>query len=169
MSRRETDIFRVGAYLRFRFGARQRRTDDGVRDNLRVPSGVSYMLENREVLHRALPAAFLDVARCVRSVHRYPQQLCQMLASLSPRPEEDPTIVLLTPGVFNSAYFEHLFLAREMGVALVEPADMVVLDETVYLRTIGGLRRVDVIYRRIDDWFLDPMRCIWNLLWALRG
>lgn len=150
-------IFSVWAHI---CGSDLVRDKDGrmmvLEDNLRVPSGVSYMLENREVLHRALPAAFLDVARCVRSVHRYPQQLCQMLASLSPRPEEDPTIVLLTPGVFNSAYFEHLFLAREMGVALVEPADMVVLDETVYLRTIGGLRRVDVIYRRIDDWFLDP-------------
>ncbi len=124
-------------------------------DNLRVPSGVSYMLENREALHRALPAAFLTPLR-VRPVLDYPQKLYRMLASLSPRPGEEPTVVLLTPGVYNSAYFEHLLLAREMGVPLVEAADMTALGGVVYLRTISGLRRVDVIYRRVDDWFLDP-------------
>jgi uncharacterized circularly permuted ATP-grasp superfamily protein len=124
-------------------------------DNLRVPSGVSYMLENREVLKRVFPELF--GALRVLSVQDYPAQLHQTLAALSPRPAARPEVVVLTPGVYNSAYFEHAYLARQMGAELVEAADLVVGDDDhVYMRTIGGLTRVDVIYRRIDDLFLDP-------------
>ena len=137
-------------------------------DNLRVPSGVSYMLENREVLYRALPTAFMSPTLRVRPVIDYPQKLYQMLASLSPRADE-PTIVLLTPGVYNSAYFEHLLLAREMGVPLVEAADMSAINGVVYLKTIAGLRRVDVIYRRTDDWFLDADEMMPESTLGVRG
>ncbi len=121
-------------------------------DNLRVPSGVSYMLENRVVTKRVF--ADLFERQSIRPVDRYPDDLLATLRSLSPRP--DPMVVVLTPGVYNSAYFEHSFLAMQMGVELAEGPDLYVEDDTVYLRTIEGPVRVDVIYRRVDDWFLDP-------------
>jgi uncharacterized circularly permuted ATP-grasp superfamily protein len=123
-------------------------------DNARTPSGVSYVLENRRMMLRAWPELFEGLS--VQSVDAYGARLRQALAEGSPRPDADPQIVLLTPGTYNSAYFEHVFLAREMGVPLVEGRDLTVLDGKVYLRTIAGLTRVDTIYRRIDDDFLDP-------------
>ncbi len=124
-------------------------------DNLRVPSGVSYMIENRTISKRVLPELFADQE--IRTVGDYTGRLFEMLASLSPRRVEKPEVVVLTPGIYNSAYFEHAFLAREMGIELVEGSDMVVGDDDcVYMRTTEGLARVDVIYRRIDDLFLDP-------------
>lgn len=133
------------------------RGDDGtiyvLEDNLRVPSGVSYMIENREVMKRAMPEVF---RKChILPVDNYTENLQCMLASLSE--ESDPTLALLTPGVFNSAYFEHSFLAQEIGAELVEGRDLVVRDDGyVYMRIVGGLKRVDVIYRRVDDAFIDP-------------
>ena len=124
-------------------------------DNLRVPSGVSYMLVSREVMKRILPDLF---RRCgVQPIEHYAQALLATLRSLAPAGCAEPTIVLLTPGVFNSAYFEHAFLARQMGIELVEGRDLVAHDNFVYMRTTAGLRRVDVIYRRIDDDFVDPL------------
>ncbi len=124
-------------------------------DNLRVPSGVSYMLENRAVTKRVFADLFRDLD--IRPVDAYPARLFDLLASLTPRPGQVPTIALLTPGVFNSAYFEHAYLAQQMGIHLAEGADFVVDDnDIVYLHTIAGPTRVDVIYRRIDDLFLDP-------------
>ncbi|MGI9304508.1 MAG: circularly permuted type 2 ATP-grasp protein [Gammaproteobacteria bacterium] len=124
-------------------------------DNLRVPSGVSYMVENRSVTKRVFPELFRQ--HRIEPVDDYPAQLFDMLASLSPRPLEHPEIVVLTPGIYNSAYFEHAFLAQRMGTELVEGSDLVVGDDDcVYMRTIHGLQRVDVIYRRINDEFLDP-------------
>ena len=123
-------------------------------DNVRTPSGVSYVLENRLVMTRTFPGAFQRHG--VLPVHHYPDELCQILRSLSSG-SSDPVIVVLTPGVFNSAYFEHSFLAQQMGVELVEGRDLVVNDDVVYMKTINGLTRVDVIYRRIDDEFLDPL------------
>jgi uncharacterized circularly permuted ATP-grasp superfamily protein len=135
------------------------RIEDGsfavLEDNLRVPSGVSYMLANREVLKRSFPALFADYA--VRPIEDYAQALLSVLRSISPASVASPRIVLLTPGVFNSAYFEHTFLARQMGIELVEGRDLLVHDNIVYMRTTLGLKRVDVIYRRIDDDFLDPL------------
>jgi uncharacterized circularly permuted ATP-grasp superfamily protein len=122
-------------------------------DNLRVPSGVSYVLENREVMKRIFPRVFEGLA--VRPVTEYPSRLLEMLESISPR-GGSPTVVLLTPGIYNSAYFEHSFLAQQMGVQLVEGRDLVVDARGVFMRTTKGLERVDVIYRRIDDDFLDP-------------
>jgi uncharacterized circularly permuted ATP-grasp superfamily protein len=124
-------------------------------DNLRVPSGVSYMLANREVMKRVFPSIFGSYG--VRPIDYYGQALLSTLSALAPVGRPDPTIVLLTPGVYNSAYFEHTFLARQMGIELVEGRDLLVHDNIVYMRTTGGLRRVDVIYRRIDDDFLDPL------------
>lgn len=124
-------------------------------DNLRVPSGVSYMIENREITKRVLPELFSNDS--ILPVNNYPAHLFDMLASLSPRDISQPEIVVLTPGIFNSAYFEHAFLAQQMGAELVEGSDLVVEnDDCVYMKTISGLERVDVIYRRIDDEFLDP-------------
>ncbi|HRD33784.1 MAG TPA: circularly permuted type 2 ATP-grasp protein [Rhodocyclaceae bacterium] len=124
-------------------------------DNLRVPSGVSYMLENRQVTKRVFPELFENSS--ILPVDEYPAQLFDMLASISPRPQDYPTVAVLTPGIFNSAYFEHSYLAQRMGAHLVEGADLVVGDDDcVYMRTIDGLARVDVIYRRIDDEFMDP-------------
>ncbi|MEW6446271.1 MAG: circularly permuted type 2 ATP-grasp protein [Pseudomonadota bacterium] len=124
-------------------------------DNLRVPSGVSYMLENRALMKRLLPELFAD--QRILPLDDYPTRLYEMLASLSPRDIERPVIVVLTPGVFNSAYFEHSYLAQQMGAYLVEGGDLCVGgDDAVYMRTVAGLRRVDVIYRRVDDMFLDP-------------
>lgn len=124
-------------------------------DNLRVPSGVSYMLTNRAVMKRALPRLF--GAYGVRPIDHYGQALLATLRAMAPAHRPEPTIVLLTPGVFNSAYFEHTFLARQMGIELVEGRDLLVHNNIVYMRTTKGLQRVDVIYRRIDDDFLDPM------------
>jgi uncharacterized circularly permuted ATP-grasp superfamily protein len=124
-------------------------------DNLRVPSGVSYMLTNREVMKRVLPSLIDSYG--VRSIGHYGQSLLNTLASLAPSGAAEPTIVLLTPGVYNSAYYEHTFLARQMGIELVEGRDLIVHNNVVYMRTTGGLRRVDVIYRRIDDDYLDPL------------
>ncbi len=123
-------------------------------DNLRVPSGVAYMLENRAITKRVLPEVFemADIA----PVDDYPARLFDTLKSLSPRKVKKPVIVVLTPGIYNSAYFEHAFLAQQMGAELVEGSDLIVQDDTVYMKTISGLERVDVIYRRIDDLFLDP-------------
>jgi len=124
-------------------------------DNLRVPSGVSYMLENRKIMKRIFPDLF--EAQQILPVDDYPSQLFNMLSSLSPRKVLKPEIVVLTPGIYNSAYFEHSYLAQQMGVELVENLDLVVgKDDCVYMRTIDGLTRVDVIYRRIDDLYLDP-------------
>jgi uncharacterized circularly permuted ATP-grasp superfamily protein len=124
-------------------------------DNLRVPSGVSYMLTNRQVIKRVFPLLFSSYD--VRPVDQYGQALLATLRALAPPQRPDPTIVLLTPGVFNSAYFEHTFLARQMGIELVEGRDLFVHDNIVYMRTTGGPRRVDVIYRRVDDDFIDPL------------
>ena len=134
------------------------RTNDGfmvLEDNLRVPSGVSYMLANRGAMRAALNKLFRQYR--VRAIEHYGQLLRQTLSELAPRAIADPCIVLLTPGVHNSAYYEHMFLAREMGVELVQGRDLLVHDGFVYMRTISGLRKVDVIYRRVDDDFLDPL------------
>ena len=124
-------------------------------DNLRVPSGVSYMLTNRQVIKRVFPELFSSYN--VRPIDHYGQALLATLRALAPQDRPDPTIVLLTPGVYNSAYFEHTFLARQMGIELVEGRDLFVHENTVYMRTTGGPRRVDVIYRRVDDDFIDPL------------
>ena len=123
-------------------------------DNLRCPSGVSYVLENRQVLKRTFPQVF-EASR-VRPVDDYPSRLLDILQDLAPMGYETPTVVVLTPGMYNSAYFEHAFLAQQMGVELVEGRDLVVDNGYVMMRTTKGLQRVDVIYRRIDDDFLDP-------------
>jgi len=124
-------------------------------DNLRVPSGVSYMLTSRQVMKRVFPGP-LQVCR-VRPVDHYSRALLETLRSLAPGGRTDPTIVLLTPGVFNSAYFEHAYLARQMGIELVEGRDLLVHENVVYMRTTGGLQRVDVVYRRVDDDFVDQL------------
>ncbi|HEV2471490.1 MAG TPA: circularly permuted type 2 ATP-grasp protein, partial [Chthonomonadales bacterium] len=140
-------------------GADLVRLPDGrfavLEDNLRVPSGVSYMLANRQVMKRTFSSLFGSYG--VRPVDHYGQALLSTLLSLAPVGRGEPVIVLLTPGVYNSAYFEHAFLARQMGIELVEGRDLIAHDNIVYMRTTGGLRRVDVIYRRIDDDFLDPL------------
>jgi uncharacterized circularly permuted ATP-grasp superfamily protein len=123
-------------------------------DNLRVPSGVSYVLENREVLKRIFPAVFEGLS--VRPVAEYPSRLLETLESIAPLAVSSPRVVLLTPGIYNSAYFEHSFLAQQMGIQLVEGRDLVVEGGDVFMRTTKGMERVDVIYRRIDDDFLDP-------------
>jgi len=124
-------------------------------DNLRVPSGVSYMLTNRRVMKRIFPQLFRMYNP--RPIEQYTQLLLSTLRSLAPEGRPDPNIVLLSPGVFNSAYFEHAFLARQMGIELVEGRDLATHDNVIYMRTTSGLRRVDVIYRRVDDDFIDPM------------
>ena len=123
-------------------------------DNLRVPSGVSYMLENRRMMMRLFPELF--ARNRVAPVEHYPDLLLENLRSVAPQGVDDPTVILLTPGMYNSAYFEHAFLAQQMGVELVEGKDLFVQDNAVYMRTTRGPLRVDVIYRRIDDDFLDP-------------
>ena len=135
------------------------RAGDGqlyvLEDNLRVPSGVSYVLENRGVAKRAFPELF--ERHRIRPVDVYTDELNKLLSSLTPEGRYDPTIVVLTPGIYNSAYFEHSFLAQRMGAELVEGQDLVVGDDDcVYMKTIQGLERVDVIYRRLDDLFIDP-------------
>jgi uncharacterized circularly permuted ATP-grasp superfamily protein len=124
-------------------------------DNLRVPSGVSYMLTNRRVMKRIFPQLFRSYN--VRPIEQYTQLLLGTLRSLAPEGRPEPNIVLLSPGVFNSAYFEHAYLARQMGIELVEGRDLVTHDNVAYMRTTNGLRRVDVIYRRVDDDFIDPL------------
>lgn len=124
-------------------------------DNLRNPSGVSYMLENREVMMRLFPNLFSR--NRIAPVNNYPDLLLQNLRAVAPRGIEHPTVALLTPGIYNSAYFEHVFLADEMGVELVEGQDLFVRDDHVFMRTTHGPVQVDVIYRRIDDEFLDPL------------
>ena len=135
------------------------RMEDGefvvLEDNLRVPSGVSYMLTNRRVMKRIFPQLFRSYN--VRPIEQYTQLLLGTLRSLAPEGRPEPNIVLLSPGVFNSAYFEHAYLARQMGIELVEGRDLVTHDNVIYMRTTSGLRRVDVIYRRVDDDFIDPM------------
>jgi uncharacterized circularly permuted ATP-grasp superfamily protein len=123
-------------------------------DNLRVPSGVSYMLENRKMMMRLFPDLF--VRNRIAPVAHYPDLLLENLRSVAPQGVEDPIVVLLTPGMHNSAYFEHAFLAQQMGIELVEGQDLFVQDNNVYMRTTRGPQRVDVIYRRIDDDFIDP-------------
>ena len=134
------------------------RDQDGkfyvLEDNLRIPSGVSYMLENRKVTKRVFPELFENYN--ILPVTEYATRLFDTLAAVSPRPLDYPEVVVLTPGIYNSAYFEHSYLAQQMGVELVEGSDLTVEDDIVYMRTINGLSRVDVIYRRIDDLFLDP-------------
>ena len=134
------------------------RGEDGtfyvLEDNLRVPSGVSYLLENRMVAKRVFPELFRSYS--IEPVDSYIGRLSSLLSSVSPR-QDEPTMVVLTPGVHNAAYFEHAFLAQQLGIELVEGSDLVVLDDdVVYMRTVGGLERVDVIYRRVDELFLDP-------------
>ena len=124
-------------------------------DNLRVPSGVSYMLENRQIMKRLFPELFKSAT--ILPVDDYPNRLYETLAALSPREDERPVVAVLTPGIYNSAYFEHSYLAQQMGAYLAEGADFFVgNDDVVYLKTISGPQRVDVIYRRIDDDYLDP-------------
>jgi uncharacterized circularly permuted ATP-grasp superfamily protein len=134
------------------------RADGGeyfvLEDNLRVPSGVSYMLEDRRMMMRLFPDLF--VVNRVSPVEHYPDLLLENLRSVAPVGVDDPTVVLLTPGMYNSAYFEHAFLSQQMGIELVEGQDLFVQDAAVYMRTTRGPKRVDVIYRRIDDDFLDP-------------
>ncbi|VVE74427.1 circularly permuted type 2 ATP-grasp protein [Pandoraea sputorum] len=133
--------------------------DDGVfyvlEDNLRVPSGVSYMLENRKMMMRLFPELF--ARNRIAPVEHYPDLLLDSLRAVAPMGVDDPTVVVMTPGIYNSAYFEHAFLAQQMGIELVEGQDLFVEDNLVYMRTTNGPKRVDVIYRRIDDDFLDPL------------
>ncbi|HEY6721858.1 MAG TPA: circularly permuted type 2 ATP-grasp protein, partial [Burkholderiales bacterium] len=135
------------------------RADDGefyvLEDNLRVPSGVSYMLENRKMMMRLFPELF--ARNKVAPVAHYPDLLLEDLRSVAPNGIREPTVAVLTPGMYNAAYFEHAFLAQQMGVELVEGKDLFVDDEQVFMRTTRGPKRVDVIYRRIDDDFLDPL------------
>lgn len=135
------------------------RGDEGkfyiLEDNLRTPSGVSYMLENREVTKRLFPDQLAE--NKVRMVNNYPLILHNNLLAFSPRTISNPVVVILTPGVFNSAYYEHTFLARQMGIPLVEGSDLVVNNNKVFMKTTRGLTQVDVIYRRVDDEFLDPI------------
>jgi uncharacterized circularly permuted ATP-grasp superfamily protein len=123
-------------------------------DNLRTPSGVSYMIENRKMMMRLVPELFARQA--IAPVEHYPDMLLENLRSVAPNGIENPTVVVLTPGQFNSAYFEHAFLAQQMGIELVEGADLFIRDDNVFMRTTAGPQRVDVIYRRIDDDFIDP-------------
>jgi uncharacterized circularly permuted ATP-grasp superfamily protein len=124
-------------------------------DNLRSPSGVSYMLENRQAMKRIFAPLFARYG--VQAVDHYPQELLATLQGLASPHNPDPCVVLLTPGIFNSAYFEHSFLARQMGIEIVEGRDLVAHDDRVYMRTTQGLKPVDVVYRRVDDDFLDPL------------
>ena len=135
------------------------RDDDGtiyvLEDNLRIPSGVSYMLENRQIMKRVFPELFRTTN--IKPVDNYPTQLYETLSALSPRKDKPPVIVVLTPGIYNSAYFEHSYLAEQMSANLVEGSDLVVDEkDIVYMKTITGLERVDVVYRRVDDAFIDP-------------
>jgi len=136
-------------------------------DNARTPSGVSYVVENRHLMMRAFPDLTGNVG--LRQVSDYGMHLQAALAEIAPPSAAQPNVVLMSPGVFNSAYFEHVFLAREMGVPLVEGRDLVVEDDCVFMKTTGGLRRVDVIYRRVDDAFLDPEQFNPKSMLGVRG
>jgi uncharacterized circularly permuted ATP-grasp superfamily protein len=137
------------------------RDSDGsyyvLEDNLRTPSGISYMLENREVTKRIFPELMSEYN--VKKIADYPILLHNILISLAPKQIQNPTIVLLTPGIYNSAYYEHTFLARYMGIEIVEGRDLLVDNHKVYMKTTIGLKQVDVIYRRVDDEYLDPLVC----------
>jgi len=124
-------------------------------DNVRTPSGVSYVLENRVVMTRLMPD--LMRAAAVRSIEHYPADLLQCLIEMAPRQNARPTIALLTPGPFNSAFFEHVFLSQQLGIDMVEGQDLLCMDHKLYMKTVHGLRQIDVLYRRIDDDFLDPL------------
>ncbi|MGH7025349.1 MAG: circularly permuted type 2 ATP-grasp protein, partial [Caulobacteraceae bacterium] len=147
-----------GAYVNV-CGSDLIRGQDGtffvLEDNLRVPSGVSYMLANRDAARRTFPHTFREAR--VRPVERYPDLLLSTLKAMADDARSNPQIVVLTPGVYNSAYYEHAYLARLMGVPLVEGRDLTAHDNRIYMRTTAGLRRVDVIYRRVDDDFIDPL------------
>jgi uncharacterized circularly permuted ATP-grasp superfamily protein len=136
-------------------------------DNARTPSGVSYVVENRHMMLRAFPDLLDEIG--LRGIDNYGARLIAALQEMAPAGISDPQIVLLSPGTYNSAYFEHVFLAREMGVPLVEGSDLVVDDDLVFMRTTGGLARVDVIYRRIDDEYLDPDAFLPDSLLGVRG
>ncbi|HZP46598.1 MAG TPA: circularly permuted type 2 ATP-grasp protein [Candidatus Binataceae bacterium] len=124
-------------------------------DNLRTPSGVSYVLQNRVVMRRLFPELLRALE--VRSVEQYPADLLACLKELAPNPERDPVVAILTPGPYNSAFYEHVFLSQQMGVELVEGRDLICADHKLFMKTIYGLRRVDVLYRRVDDDYLDPV------------
>ncbi|HMK59732.1 MAG TPA: circularly permuted type 2 ATP-grasp protein [Dissulfurispiraceae bacterium] len=147
------------------------RDEDGrflvLEDNLRTPSGVSYMIENRVIERRILPEFFTKYR--VARVEHYPELLLQALQSVSPRGREQANIVVLTPGIYNSAYFEHTFLAKEMGVELAEGRDLVAKNDKIYLKTTTGLSQVDVVYRRVDDDFLDPLMFRSNSVLGVAG
>ena len=136
-------------------------------DNLRSPSGVSYVLENRRIMKTTFPEIFRDMT--VKPVDDYPSQLRDTLLNLAPSQIPEPMVVLLTPGIYNSAYYEHSFLAQQMGIQLVEGRDLVVADGYLQMRTTKGLKRVDVVYRRIDDNFLDPLAFNPNSLLGVPG
>jgi uncharacterized circularly permuted ATP-grasp superfamily protein len=136
-------------------------------DNLRVPSGISYVVENRRTMARVFPELFST--HRVRPVSTYPAHLLEALQAAAPGQPSDPNLVVLTPGIYNSAYFEHAFLARQMGVELVEGRDLVCRDNMVFMRTTGGEERVDVVYRRIDDEFLDPVQFLSNSVLGVPG
>ncbi len=136
-------------------------------DNARVPSGVSYVVENRHMMLRAFPDLMADIG--IRPVDNYGVKLLEALSEIAPPAAKDPQVVLLSPGAYNSAYFEHVFLAREVGVPLVEGRDLVVENDRVYMKTTNGLARVDSIYRRIDDAFLDPLAFRPNSLLGVPG
>jgi len=147
------------------------RGDDGeyyvLEDNLRSPSGVSYMLENRQVMKRTFADLFGRYD--VMPIEHYPQELLNTLRSVAPHAYSDATVVLLTPGIFNSAYFEHTFLARQMGIEIVEGRDLVAHENKIYMRTTRGLKLVDVIYRRVDDDFLDPLNFLQDSALGVAG
>ena len=136
-------------------------------DNLRSPSGVSYVLENRRVMKSTFPDIFQDMM--VKPIDDYPSQLLETLLNLAPPHLPDPTVVVLTPGIYNSAYYEHSFLAQQMGIKLVEGRDLVVADGYLQMKTTKGLQRVDVVYRRIDDNFLDPLAFNPNSMLGISG
>ena len=147
------------------------RAGDGeyyvLEDNLRVPSGVSYMVENRKIMMRLFPELFTE--QHIAPVDHYPDLLLETLRDVAPPEVADPTVVLLTPGAYNSAYFEHTFLAQQMGIELVEGADLMVRDNMVHMRTTRGLKRVHVIYRRVDDDFLDPLAFLPDSMLGVAG
>lgn len=148
----------LGVYIHVTGSDIIRDKDNGymvLEDNLRCPSGVSYMLQSRQAMKRAFPMLF--ETHPVRPVENYPQELLRVLQQIAPPSSREPNVAVLTPGIFNSAYFEHSFLARQMGVDLTEGRDLVVNDNRVYTRTTKGLKQIDVIYRRVDDDFLDPL------------
>src|SRR6202022_364567 len=126
-----------------------------IEDNVRIPSGISYVLENRAAMARLVPELFSSYR--VRRIDHYPQLLLGALRAVAPSAESEATVVVWTPGPANSAYFEHAFLARQMGVELVEASDLVVRDDVLYMRTTRGLERAHAVYRRLDDDFIDPL------------